>query len=300
MGAGPGGPVPGYVLDTRTASLRAVYGIPGAMQLSPPVNLPFGVISAGFGPAADYVVAVNDQQPPHAFVIQSLSAAAPALTDLGVVSDRSQVLTVNATGSAALLYSGDGSSIQFLTGLPSAPVLSGIVSTAALAGGITAAALDAPGACAILGTGAIETLCSDSTTRQIAPAANLNISALALVNKGLDLVYADRTAKQIVSVSGYAQAGNSTILAAAADGVDTPIALLSSAGGAILVADSSASSPALIAIDATGVHTTPLNFPPTQLRALSDPSLLLLTDPSAVLFTVLDAASMQTYFIPAN
>ena len=32
--AGPGGPVPGWTLDSRNATIRAVTGIPGAMRLA--------------------------------------------------------------------------------------------------------------------------------------------------------------------------------------------------------------------------------------------------------------------------
>jgi hypothetical protein len=296
--AGPGGTVPGYILDSRSASIRAVYGIPGALQLSAPLDLPFAVASAMFGPAGDYAVAIGGQQPAHAFLIQSLSSV-PTVTDLGAVADNTRVLAVNAPGSAALLYSGDGTAIQFVTGLPLAPVVSGAVSTSALAGPITAAALDA-GSCAIVGTGALETLCADGTSQRIVP-LGMNVSDLVLANRGQDIVLADRTAQQIVLVSQYAQSANITVLAGPADGIATPVGLQAVSATQILAADSGAS--AVFVIDPTGalpIASIDLNVAPTQLRSLADRSILLLNDASALPFTIMDLQTMRTFFIPTN
>jgi hypothetical protein len=294
--AGPGGPVPGYILDSRSAAIRPVYGIPGALQLGSPLNLPFGVISAAFGPAGDYVLAVNDQQPAHAFLIQSL-AGVPTLSDLGVVADNTRILAVNASGSAALLYAGDGTAVQFVTGLPQSAAVSGPVATASLAGPITAAALDAAGACATVGTGSLETLCADGTSQQILSATGMNISAIVLANKEQDIIFADQAAKQIVLV----RSSNATVLASASDGIAVPVGLQAVSSTQVLAADSGAS--AVFAIDPTGAQSLSvinLATAPTQLRPLADRSIVLLTNASAMPFTVMDLQSMQTFFIPTN
>jgi hypothetical protein len=297
--AGPGGTVPGYILDSRQAAIRAIYGIPGALQLGAPLDLPFRVTSAAFGPAGDYALAISGQQPAHAFLIQSLGSV-PSVTDLGAVADGTRVLAVNASGSAALLYAGDGSAIQFVTGLPQAPAVSGIVSTAALAGAITAAALDTAGACAMLGTGALETLCADGTSQRIL-AAGMTISDVTLTNQGQDVVLADRAAQQIVLVSQYAQSANVSVLAGPADGIDTPVGVQAVSATQILVADSGASAVFVIDPTAAGhITTVNVNVAPTQLRPLADRSILLLNDVSAMPFTIMDLQSMQTFFIPTN
>ena len=301
VAAGPGGPVPGYVLDSRTATVRAVYGIPGALQLSAPVTLPFGVASAGFGPAGDYAVAITDGQPAHAFVIQALASATPALIDLGAVPDGTRVLAVNNSGTGALLYAGDGSVVQFVTGLPQSPALSGGIATTALAGAITAALLDDAAGCAIVGTGALETLCADGSTQRLLPQTNWNISALTFANQGADVVFADQAGKQIVLVGQYKQAANTSVLGTATGGIDTPVGLQTMANGQIMAADSTAS--ALFVIDPTGqnaMQNLPLTVAPSQLSFLSDRSILLLNSPSSVPFTVLDLTSMRSFFIPAN
>lgn len=297
--AGPGGIVPGYILDSRSSAIRAVYGIPGALQLGAPLDLQFGVVSAAFGPSGDYALAIGVQQPPHAFLIQSLSGT-PNVTDLGVVADGTRALAVNASGSAAVLYAGDNSAIRFVTGLPQLPVLSPSVSTSALAGPIAAAALDAAGGCAILGTGALETLCADGTSQRILP-AGLNVSDLMLANKEQDLIFADPTAHQIVLVTQYAQAAIVSVLAGSADGIDTPLGLQSFSSTRILAADSGAAK--VFIIDPTGVApltSLDTNIAPTQLRSLADHSILLLNDASAMPFTVLDVQSMKTFFIPTT
>ena len=301
LAGGPGGPVPGYVLDGRTASIRAIYGIPGAMQLGPPLALPFGAASAGFGPAGDYVLAISDQQPAHAVLVQSLTAAQPALTDLGPVADGTRVQALNASGSAAFLYAGDGTAVQFLTGLPQAPSLSAPVSTGSLLGPITAAVLDDAGACAIAGTGSVAMLCSDGTMQTLLAQTNWNISALVLTNNGRDLIVADRAGKQIVLVNQYRQSANTVVLASSNDGIDTPVGLQTNPAGQVLAADRGAS--ALFIIDSSGrqpIQAVPLGVAPSRLQPLSDSSILLLNDPSALPFTIMDVASLQTFFIPAN
>ena len=295
--AGPGGPVPGYILDSRSASIRPVLGLPGAMQLGPALGLSFNVTSAGFSPAGDYALAVNDQQ--HLYLVQQL-ATGPVTTDLGAVANNSRVLALNAGGTAAVIYSPDASELRFVTGLPQSASLSGPLSTASLAGPISAAALDDAGFCAIAGTGAIETVCADGSSQRILQ-PGLNVAAIAIVNKGQDLIVADQAGQQVLQVSQYAQSPASSVLASATDGINAPTGIRAVSANEILVADSGAS--ALFCIDPTGQQskqTIPLNIAPTQLRPLADPSILLLNDAASVPFTILDVSQMQTFFIPAN
>jgi hypothetical protein len=297
--AGPGGPVPGYILDSRTSVIRPVLGIPGAMQLGAPLSPGFNVTSAEFGPAGDFALAMDDRTPAHLYLVQQLSST-PAASDLGALANDARVLAINSSGSAGMVYSASTSQIWFATGLPQQPVLSAPISTANLAGPITAAALDDAGACAIAGTGALETICSDGTSRRILE-TGLNVASIALSLNGQDAIVADQAATQVLFIPNYAQSSASTVIAAASDGLNTPAAVRAISATRILVADNAASK--LFSIDTSGAQTVQsidLNIAPTQLRPLADRGILLLNDAATLPFTIMDLSQMQTFFIPAN
>jgi hypothetical protein len=298
--AGPVGPVAGWVLDSRSSTIRAVTGLPGALRLADAVTLPFGLTSAEFSPSADRALVLTADTPAHVVVLKSLHEAAPVIADLGEVAAGTRILGVNAKGTAALLYAPTQNELRFLSGLDRDPVLSSPVSTASLAGGITAGILDDAGQCAVLGTGVIETLCADGSTSRVLSDTTFLVTALAFANSGRDLVIADAAGKQIVRINSYAQVPAVTVLASASNGLARPIALAVLSSGQILVAD--ADSQTILAIDpSTGaVLTTQLDIVPTQLRPLADRSLLLLNDLSALPFTLLATEAMRTYFVPAN
>lgn len=301
------GPMPGYLLDARTNSIRPVFGMPGAMQMGSAVNLPFAVVSADFGPDGNSAVVISAEQPAHLYVIRSLdvtrSLAKPIAMDLGTVSDGASVLSINASGNAAVILS--PGQIQFVTGLANTPALSVAVPASALLGPISAGVLDNAGQCALLGTslagvGAVETLCADGTSQRLSTQAGMNISAIALANQGQDLMVADVAGKQILRLSGYAQAPLVTTVATVADGLSNPIGI-QVAGDIAIVAD--AGTPAVFTIDLTGskaVQVSVLDVPPARLKFLADRNILLLSDPSAALFTIFQLSAMQSYFVPTN
>ncbi len=299
LAGNPGATVSGYILDSRTAVIRPVYGIPGAMRLGSALDLPFGVMSAVFGPAGDYALVTTDEQPPHAWLVQN-PATAPNPVDLGAVTAKTRAVAVNAPGTAALLASPDTGTIQFASGLPQAPALSAAVSTGTLAGPVSAAALDDAGLCAVLGTGALETLCADGTSTRILP-VGMTISALVVANKGQDLFFTDSAAQQAVMVRNYGQSQTPQVLAQASDGLLSPLAIQFINASQVLVADAGAST--VFAIDPGGnqaMQTVALDAVPSQLLPLTDRTILLLNDVSALPFTIMDVQSMQTFFIPAN
>jgi hypothetical protein len=300
--AGPlGGPVPGYILDSRSNSIRPVLGIPGGMQLGTPVTLPFGVLSADFSADGQFAIAISNETPGHIYLIRNFTS--PVLTDLGPVPDASSVLGVNSRGTAAVLSS--PGQLQFMTSIADTPVLSAAVPTNNLLGPITAGVVDDAGQCAVLatagdGSGAIETLCADGSSQRILTQTGLAVSSLALANNGGDAIVADTAGQQILRISGYAQSPAVTAIATSADQISAPVGV-QILGDQAFVADSAAS--ALFLIDLAGhnpVQATPLSSPPARLKFLADRSILLLTDTTAAPFTIFNLPAMQSYFVPAN
>ena len=201
--AGPGGPVPGWTLDNRNATIRAVTGIPGAMRLADPIALPNGIAAVEFSSSGDLALAITTDQPAHLLAISALHTS-PAAVDLGAISDGSRILGLNQKGTAGIVYSPSIQSVLFVSGLDRTPSLSAPVSTAGLAGPITAGLLEDNGTCAVLGTGSIETLCADASSRRVIQDTGLSVTSLALANGSQDLWIADAAAKQVSRVSGYA------------------------------------------------------------------------------------------------
>jgi hypothetical protein len=300
--AGPlGGPVSGFVLDGRSGSLRPVLGIPGAMQLGAEISLPFQITSADFDPSGSFAVVISNETPSHLYLIQNLNN--PVITDMGAIADNSSVLAVNGTGQAAVL--GAPGQLQFLTGIKTSPVLTNAIPAQALLGPISAAVLDDAGQCAVVGTsgdtaGALETLCADGTSNRILTQPGLHISSMALANHGQDAILADSAGQQILRVAGYDQAAVTTTLAAAQDGINTPVGLQVN-GQRAIVADSAATS--IFVIDLSGqtsIQTVALGGAPARLKFLTDRTVALLTDPTLAPFTIFDLQAMQSFFIPTN
>jgi len=300
--AGPlGGPVPGFIVDSRSGTLRPVLGIPGAMQLGTAITLPFQITSADFDPNGNFAVVVSNETPGHLYLIQNLNN--PVITDMGAIADNSTVLAVNSTGQAAVLRA--PGQLQFLTGITSSPVLANAIPAQQLLGSISTGVLDDAGRCALLGTsgdsaGALETLCADGTSQRILIQPGMHLSAIALANQGQDAILADSGGRQILRVAAYAQSAAVTTLAGSQDGINTPVGIQVN-GQQAVVADSAASS--IFLIDLSGqaaIQTISLNGAPARVKFLADRTVVLLTDPSAAPFTIFDLQAMQSFFIPTN
>lgn len=296
-----GGPLPGYILDTRTGSIRPVLGIPGGMQLGAPLALPFQVTSADFDPNGNFAIAISNEKPSHLYVIQIFSN--PSVTDMGAVADNSSVLALNSTGQTAVL-SAPGQ-LQFLTGMASSPVLTNALPTQALLGPISAGAVDTAGQCALLGTssgslGAFETFCADGTSQRIFTLPGMQLVAIALANQGQDAILADQAGQQVLRVANYTQSSAFSTLATVQDGLNSPVGLQVN-GQQAIVADSAASS--IFLIDLSGqsaMQAITLNTVPARLKFLADRTIVLLNDPALMPFTIFDLHTMQSFFIPTN
>jgi len=299
--AGPAGPVAGFTLDSRTATIRAITGLPGALRLADPLALPFGVVAAEFTQSGGAALVLTSQRPAHLVMVSALNStltSTPAQADLGEVPDGSRILALNRRGTAGILYSPATQEVRFATGLDTTPSLGGPVPAA---GAVTAGLLEEGGQCAILGTGSVDTLCTDGTTRRVLAGTELLVAALAFGNSGKDLWIADAAGKQVLCVVGYAQQSSFTVFASGTDGISKPVALSVAPSGQVLVAD--ADAPALFVLDPSGaqpIQTIQLDTVPSQLRPLTDRSLLLINDLSALPFTLFASTEMRTYFVPAN
>ena len=294
--AGPSGPVAGWTLDARTATIRAITGLPGALRLADPLALPFGIAAAEFDSTGSTAAALTTGQPARLVILTSL-ATTPAIADLGEMPEGTRLFALTRKGTAALIYVPLTKQIRFATELATAPVLSAPIYAGTAAVGL----LEESGTCALIGGSQLSRICRDGGTRQLVPDLTLNVTALAWANNDRDLWLADAAASQIIRLQDYLGTAIVSSPATVNDGIVQPVALFVSPSGMVLAADSGAQ--AIFAIDPSGaaaLRSLPLDITPTQLRPLTDRSLLLLNDLSALPFTLLSTEAMRTYFVPAN
>jgi DNA-binding beta-propeller fold protein YncE len=115
------GPVVGYVAGKTGASLTPVVGIPGACGLG--ANLPVtGSAVLYVAPGAKYVLASEPGAP------TSIASLSPGALQFGLQQEAipaslfaPDLIALSPKGSAAVLYSKSGGTVQVLSGLPNSP-----------------------------------------------------------------------------------------------------------------------------------------------------------------------------------
>lgn len=295
--AGISGPVGGFVLDSRTGAIRPVNGIPGASTLGAALALPFPVRQAAIAAARDFALAVSDADGA-VYLLRGLAGGAPESVPLEGAPNASRIV-LNASGTAALLYTKDAASLQVIAGLPDRPAVAAAFDVSGL-GEIAAMALSADGARVVAGTsgeGAVYELAADGPRRL---AASHGVSAIAFRNR--DILFTNRTTNELVLVSG-ADEGGISVLAGEGNGVNQPVAVASiDAGREIWVANAGSSSVLALDMANPGVsYTLPLAAVPTRCEPFDGASVMVLNDAGEAPLLLADwARNRATYFVPAD
>ena len=140
-------PQSGFVLDASLQAIRPVQGLPGAWTLGPALNLGVPVLAARFSPDNNFALIASDSS---VAIVTGLSAGKVAVVPVenALTAD---LMTLNDTGTTALLYSKSQRSVQWLEGLPSNPAVVRTLSLADLGGDVTAIAMNRGGNLALIG-----------------------------------------------------------------------------------------------------------------------------------------------------
>lgn len=295
------GPVSGFVLDTRAQALRPVNGMPGAALLGGPVALPFAVHAAAVAAGRDYALAAGESGA--VVLVRGLVSPAPAVVPVeGAIGGVSR-MAMSEGGSAALLYSAGEARLQVLTGLPDAPLAHAPVNAAGLEGEIAALAVDETGERAYAGSGAMEGALYALSGGALARIATAHeVSAIALLNEGRDVVFASKGADEIVLVRDAASAAGIEILGTASAGVNRPVGLQPADGGRQLWVANGGSSEILVFNLAEPGAPEPVALPgaPTRCDRLNS-SLLVLNDAGSAPLLLADwARERGVYFVPLD
>ena len=268
----------GYAWDQSVPGLRPIVGVSGASSLGAPI----------FGDDK-YASAVTSAQKQYALLTDVKNRLFLALLPLGqpmALSDglsSKQQVRLSPSGSAALIYAPDQSSVILIQGLPQTPQLETIsiprsvaVNQAAVGDtGLVVIATGAPG-----GTVVIRSLATSGTLGQIATLSRFG--GLSFLPRSTSLVMADGGQNTVLLASGLPNSTTLSQVADATQGIHQPFLLAASSDGRwATVANQDAS---FVRVDLT-MHSAPsvakCGCSPTALIPLSGNSAFLVSDLSA-------------------
>jgi hypothetical protein len=296
-------PVAGYVLDSRTGTVRPIIGLPGASLLGSPITLPFVAGQLQVCAQKDFALAIESNSN-QLWMVRGLRGGNSNATPMA--GSQADTIQLNASGTAALLYSQASSSVQFLTGLPDQPSISSPVSFAGTAGTMAAMALSSDGSTAVIGfsdpaAGGIYLLTAGASS-PIPITTAVQPLAMALFNGDRDLLVADAGADQVFLVRSLQSSMARQLLLSAADGLQRPVAVRMTGHRNIFVAD--AGTNALFQMDLENgslAGQLQMSGTPSRIEALALPNVFALTEVSTGQLLLLDASQQPTIlFVPRN
>lgn len=303
--AGFGVPLVGFVLDSRSQSIRPIQGLPGGALVGKALDVPFTFAKAQFGLHNDFALAIEASDAGRVFVLRGLRTGAPSMTVLDGAVTGVQLIALNDEQSAAALYSPVNSQLQFVTGLPDQPAVSQSVSLSGLPGEVRAIALNAGGTSALvsMSDGASgQIYAASSETGGVEPVAQAFSPIGALFyNNERDAVFADAVSDELVLIRDIHGARERSTLAAQSS-FHGAVAIARGKDQHVLVA--SAGSMNVVDFDLQQgivVRATDLPVTPTRFDALFDPNVFVINPAgSGPLYLWNSASTPAVSFVPFN
>ncbi len=300
------GPVPGFVFDRSSHSIRPMYGVPGSSYLGPAVLN--GIDAAAISPLGRSALVIQTGQ---LYLVQNLDSSPSTAAVPGAISAITRISWARDGASAAVYAAGSQICCQFVRNLESARDLSQLPSVedpidlSSVNGAISAFSFDGKrlllGAKAQDSGGGVYLADGQSPPRLLAQAANP--IALSLDGVRGDLYFADRDTNQIWMVHDYAGDATPMLFADERAGVSSPVGVRVTADRRLLINNSGSRG-----IDALDIETraslahVDLDFAPHRLEPLGAGSLSLLNfgAPDGPLYVLDDRGGLAVYFVPAG
>jgi hypothetical protein len=306
-GSGIQGPLSGYVFDDAAGQIRPINGFPGGAVVGLPVLLPFVLQSASIAPGG-YAITVAATG--EISLVSTMDADKVTVTPIDAAGANPDGVTLNGTGTAAVLYWKDKATAQIVVGLPGSPRPGVILDLSQIPGEVKVIAADQTGSYLLVaaadadGHGGVYRVMTDGSTTTVsflAPATQP--TAIQFLHGGRDAVVADAGANQILLITDITASPAESILATSSDGIDSIDRLAVSDDQDYVLAASSQSSK-LIVIHlrngfASAVENVDLPCIPSRLSQLSLPHLYVLSGPTPGPVQLLDTSrGTSTYFVP--
>jgi hypothetical protein len=288
------GPVPGFVFERSSHSIRPIFGVPGSSYLGPCVA--DGFDAASVSPLGVSALATQSGK---LYFIRHLNSTPDSMPLVGAISGAT-LFSWSQDGLSAALYSVDSRQAQLLRNLDGAPTIEDPIDLSSLNGPVSALAFD--GKRLLIGAGGVYLADGQSAPKLLAQATNP--LALALDSAKGDLYIADQASNQIWMVRGYAGDATPMLFADERSGVASPVGIRVSGDGRRLLIANSGSK----AIDAMEISTRAtlghldLDFAPGRMETLGFGSLSLLNFGTAdsPLYVLDSGGDLAVYFVPAG
>jgi hypothetical protein len=294
------GPVLGYYFDSAEAKVRPLLGVPGAATVGAPLEMDFRMAQAAVSPAHDYLLAQVEGEAEVVLLRLDIGARSPQRIP-GVMENPERIVFSPAGTAAVLMRCAEGD-VQVLTGLPEEPAVAGRFSVPPDAGPLAALAVSDDARVALAGFASGETalFATEGRSRRVwLPGA---ASSIAFFRGRHDAVIASRTEKALYWLRDAGGAGEVSVLAGEAEGVEEPVAVETSWDGRlVLVADGGAGS--LLVLDTAGgpVQVIASSCRTAGLHRMAGNAVFRLDDSCDRPLTLLDAdgAEARVVFVPA-
>ena len=289
------GPVPGFVFDRSSQSIRPIFGVPGSSYLGPSVA--DGFDTASVSPLGISALAIQSGK---LNFIRNLSGSQPDSMPLDGAISGASLFAWSPDGLSAAVYSADSQQAQVLRNLDGTPTVDDAIDLSSLNAPVSALAFD--GKRLLIGAGGVYLADGQSAPKLLAQAANP--VALSLDSAKGDLYIADQANNQIWMVRGYAGDATPMLFADERAGVSAPVGIRVSGDGRRLLIANSGNK----AVDALDISTRAtlghidLDFAPGRMEALGSGSLSLLNFGTAdsPLYVLDSGGDLAVYFVPAG
>jgi hypothetical protein len=283
----------GFVFDSGTASVRPLWGVPGAAHVGNPLDLGGDISVSAASPHQDYVVLLAG--PTHAARIWSHDTL--TVTALSGVRPGATAVVLSQEGGAAAFYYPDSSQIHVVTGLPSAPVTAFDADLSALMNPLGAFAVSEDGTLLLAAERFVDGNAAPSAVLFRAAAVPLRIpvsgpaSALAFLANSHDVLIS--AAAEALLIRDAAVQANRVVLPSAAN---SATAILPSADGSrAFFADSRSGAVSVVSLLPGDLTSSTLDCvcALTGIARTAAPSVFRLTEDAAAPVALLDASSPQ-------
>lgn len=302
MRSAVGGPLLGIASDS-SGDLRPVLGIAGASLLGKPLQTGIDLAIAAAAPSGEYVVGMGRET--GQVVLLEWSGAAPALRAIDAAIPRPDRIVLSAAATAAALYHRDTASVEIVTGLPQAPVVSGAIDVSAIAGSPEVLAASDDGSAVLVAAQGAEAaslffLTTSGDLRAIFSAPR--IAAAAFLFHSLDAVAADPERRQIVLIRNTAGMAETLVLAGPGQGIGRLVAVAASGDNQRVFAADAAGQIASMDIGGENLNLTDCQCEPAGLFRMNRESLFRLNEISSGPLLLFDGAGQarRILFVPAD
>ena len=275
-------PVLGWTASS--AELRPIVGLRGAAALGWQATITGDVLHIDIAPSQSFAIVQRAGEPLAVVSLDQADASAPS--PIAGAAAAPDTVAFSPTGSAALLYSRSDRHLEILTGFPLNPRVRWRTGLTAGTPEFKEFAVSDDGTTVLASqtdadAANLWVLSAGAEPRVLMP--RLNAAVLKFLPRSSDAIVADAATHQVAIVKGTRGTGAIEVLAAAADGIGTPVDLLASSDGRhVFIAQSE--GPGLLAIDRSDGQVAKIScrFAPSRLSALRDGKAIAVTEPAGL------------------